>query len=248
MGEVEAIYRIWLREIIRYTRDKGRVLSSFVQPLLFLAIFGSGFGFISLEKGIDYQSFLFPGIVAMSLVTISISSGISVIWDREFGFLKEILVAPVKRTSIFIGKTLGGCTTAMIQGIVILSLSVVIGIPVTIASFVTSLALMMLISLGIVSLGLIIASLVHSFENFGVIMNFLIFPLVFLSGAFFPLSMAPVWLRTVSYIDPLTYGVEALRYALIGASFIPFTTSLLVMVVISACLIVMGGIAFNRQK
>lgn len=247
MSEVEAIYRIWLRELIRYTRDKGRLASSFVQPLLFLAIFGGGFAFVQLGN-INYQSFLFPGIVAMSLVTISISSGISVIWDREFGFLKEILVAPVSRTSIFIGKALGGCTTALIQGLIILSLSFLIGIPLAAHSFLMSIVIMLITSLGIVSLGLIIASIVETFESFGVIMNFLIFPLIFLSGALFPLSEAPQWLRYVSYVNPLTYGVESLRNVIIGVSFIPFSTSFMVISLFSLAAILIGGVAFNRQK
>jgi ABC-2 type transport system permease protein len=247
MSEVEAVYRIWLRELIRYTRDKGRIASSFVQPLLFLVIFGGGFAFVKLGN-VNYQSFLFPGIVAMSLVAISISSGISVVWDREFGFLKEILVAPVSRTSIFIGKALGGCTTALIQGIIILSLSFLINIPITIYSFLMSILVMFITSLGIVSLGLIIASLVETFESFGVIMNFLIFPLIFLSGGLFPLSEAPEWLKIVSYLDPLTYGVESLRDIIIGVSFIPFSVSFMVISFFSLIAILIGGIAFNRQK
>jgi len=247
MSEVEAIYRIWLREVIRYWRDKGRIASSFVQPILFLIIFGGGFAFVKIGT-VNYQSFLFPGIVAMSLVTISISTGISVIWDREFGFLKEILVAPVSRTSIFIGKALGGCTTALLQGIIILSLSFLIGIPLAIHSFLISMSLMFIISLGIVSLGLIIASFVETFENFGVIMNFIIFPLIFLSGAFFPLAEAPQWLKIVSYLDPLTYGVESLRNVIIGVSFIPFTISFMTITLFSFAAILIGGMAFNRQK
>jgi ABC-2 type transport system permease protein len=247
MSEVEAVYRIWLRELMRYTRDKSRIVSSMVQPLLFLVIFGGGFGFVKLGN-INYQSFLFPGIVAMSLVAISISSGISVIWDREFGFLKEILVAPISRISIFTGKALGGCTTALIQGIIILSLSFLIKIPITVSSFLVSVTIMVITSLGIVSLGLIIASLVETFESFGVIMNFIIFPLIFLSGALFPLAEAPEWLKIVSYIDPLTYGVESIRYVIIGVSFIPFSLSFMIISVFSLTAILIGGVAFNRQK
>lgn len=247
MSETEGIYRIWLRELIRYYRDKGRIVSSLVQPILFLVIFGGGFGFIRLGA-VNYQTFLFPGIVAMALVTISISSGISVIWDREFGFLKEILVAPISRISIFIGKALGGSTTAMIQGMIIMSLSFVIGVPIGVEQFLVSLLLMMIISLGIVSLGLIIASLVETIENFGVIMNFIVFPIIFLSGGLFPISQAPEWLRIVSYFDPLTYGVEALRHVIIGTSFIPFHLSLIAISAFCVAAILIGAAAFNRQK
>lgn len=247
MSEFEAVYRVWLRELIRYFRDRGRILSSLIQPLLFLTIFGGGFGFVKLGN-INYQSFLFPGIVAMSLMTISISSGISVIWDREFGFLKEVLVAPVSRISIFAGKALGGCSLAMIQGTIVLSLSFLIGVPLSAITFLTAFPVMMIISLGIVSIGLIIASLIETIENFGVIMNFLIFPLIFLSGAFFPLADAPQWLKIVSYIDPLTYGVETLRQIIVGVTFIPLSISFTVISLFSLGAILIGSIAFNRQK
>jgi ABC-2 type transport system permease protein len=247
MSELEAIYRILLRELIRYWRDKSRIISSFVQPVLFLLVLGGGFSFIKLGN-INYQVFLFPGIVAMSLVGISISSGISVIWDREFGILKEILVAPVSRTSIFVGKALGGCFTALIQGTIVLSLALLLGVPLTPSSFLLSVILMIIISLGLVSIGLIIASLIETIESFGVIMNFLIFPLIFLSGAFYPLKEAPEWLRLISYANPLTYGVDALRYVIIGASFLPFAISSTVISLFSISAIFIGGIAFNKQK
>ncbi len=247
MSELEGIYTIWLREIIRFWRDKSRIISSLVQPLLFLIVFGGGFSFVRLGS-LSYQTFLFPGIVAMSLVGISIASGISVIWDREFGFLKEILVAPISRTSIFIGKALGGCTTALIQGIVILSLSFLIGISISPYSFLISIGLMTIISLGLVSIGLIIASFIETFESFGLIMNFIILPLILLSGAFFPLQEAPQWLRIISFINPLTYGVEAIRFVIIGFSYIPFPISLSIISAFSLTVILLGGVAFNRQK
>jgi ABC-2 type transport system permease protein len=247
MSEIEGIYTIWLREVIRFWRDKSRIVSSLVQPLLFLIVLGGGFSFVRFGN-VNYQTFLFPGIVAMSLVGISIASGVSVIWDREFGFLKEILVAPISRTSIFIGKALGGCTTALIQGIIILSLSFIIGVPITPNSFLLSIFLMIVISLGLVSIGLIIASLIETFESFGMIMNFIIFPLIFLSGAFFPLQEAPEWLKIISFANPLTYGVEAIRYTIIGFSSIPFSLSLTIVIAFSLVMILLGGIAFSRQK
>jgi ABC-2 type transport system permease protein len=247
MSEIEGIYTIWLREVIRFWRDKSRIVSSLVQPLLFLIVLGGGFSFVRFGN-VNYQTFLFPGIVAMSLVGISIASGVSVIWDREFGFLKEILVAPISRTSIFIGKALGGCTTALIQGIIILSLSFIIGVPITPNSFLLSIFLMIVISLGLVSIGLIIASLIETFESFGMIMNFIIFPLIFLSGAFFPLQEAPEWLKIISFANPLTYGVEAIRYTIIGFSSIPFSLSLTIIIAFSLVMILLGGIAFSRQK
>ncbi|MEM5790601.1 MAG: ABC transporter permease [Candidatus Aenigmatarchaeota archaeon] len=247
MSELEGIYTIWLREVIRYSRDKSRIVSSFIQPLLLLFVLGSGFSFVKFGS-LNYQTFLFPGIVVVSLVGVSIASGISVIWDREFGFLKEILVAPVSRTSIFVGKAFGGCTIALIQGIIILSLSFILKIHLTFYSFFISIGLMALLSLSLVSIGLIIASLIESMESFGMIMNFIIFPLIFLSGAFFPLQEAPSWLKIISFLNPLTYGVEAMRYNLISFSFIPFHISLIVISVFSFITILLGGATFSRRK
>lgn len=247
MSEIEAVYRIWLREVIRYWRDKSRIVSSFVQPILFLLVLGGGFSFVRLGS-LSYQTFLFPGIVAMSLVGISISSGISVIWDREFGILKEILVAPVSRTSIFVGKALGGCITALIQGVIVLSLAFLVGVPLTVGSFILLVGSMVIISLGLASIGLIIASLIETIESFRVIMNFLIFLLIFLSGAFYPLQEAPEWLKIVSYFNPLTYGVELLRSVIISVSSIPFSLSFTIALLFSLVSILVGALAFNRQK
>ncbi len=247
MSEIEAVYRIWLREVIRYWRDKSRIVSSFVQPILFLLVLGGGFSFVRLGS-LSYQTFLFPGIVAMSLVGISISSGISVIWDREFGILKEILVAPVPRTSIFVGKALGGCITALIQGVIVLSLAFLVGVPLTVGSFILLVGSMVIISLGLASIGLIIASLIETIESFRVIMNFLIFLLIFLSGAFYPLQEAPEWLKIVSYFNPLTYGVELLRSVIISVSSIPFSLSFTIALLFSLVSILVGALAFNRQK
>lgn len=247
MAELEGIYWIWYREIKRFLRARSRVITSFVQPLFLLIVFGGGFGFLKFG-GVNYQTFLFPGIVAMALLFVSVSSGISVIWDREFGFLKEILVAPVSRLSIFFGKALGGVSTALIQGLIILSLSFILGIQLTPLSFLVSVVIMTLISLSMVSVGLLIASFLESMESFGLIMNFLIFPLYFLSGAMFPLDQAPYWLKAISIFDPLTYGVDALRASLLGISAFNFFLDFLVLSAFSAVMLFVGSIAFSRQK
>jgi len=247
MRELEAIYWIWWRELKKYTRDKVRVVSSFLQPILFLIVLGSGFGFVKISN-LNYQTFLFPGIVAISLVGISIATGISVIWDREFGFLKEILVAPVSRISIFLGKALGGCTIALIQGILILCSSFFFGINLDFPTFFSSIFIMVLISLGLVFLCLIIASFLKTMEVFGLIMNFLIMPFMLLSATFYPLDQAPNWLKTASILYPLTYGVDALRQILIKTSFIPFHIDLLVLSGFCFVAIFLGEIAFNDQE
>ena len=247
MSEIESIYWIWLRELLRFWRMKSRILTSLIQPLLFLTVIGGGFGLVNLGK-VSYQAFLFPGIVAMSLLFISTSSGISIIFDREFGFLKEILVAPISRLSIFIGKALGSATIALIQGLLILSLSFLIGVNLTLNSLLLSLIIMLIISLGMVSVGLIIASFIESFESFGLIMNLIVFPIFLLSGSLFPLDQAPAWLKTVSMLDPLTYGADALRSVILGTSTFPFIYDFLAISVFSVLTIIIGSITFNRQK
>ncbi len=247
MSELEGIYWIWLRDLKRFWRSRSRLVSSFAMPILFLIVFGAGFSFVQIGD-INYTTFLFPGIVTMVLVFTSISSGISVVWDREFGFMKEILVSPVSRVSIFIGKSLGGMSTAIIQGLLILLLSFFIGIPISPLSFLMAIPIMILISLGIVGLGLIIASFVETFEGFGLIMNFVTFPLFFMSGAIFPLDQAPTWLKTISYFNPITYGVDVLRKVLIGVSSFSLFNDMLVISVFAFATIMIGSLVFNRQK
>ena len=247
MSEIEALYAIWKREIIRFWRDKLRLLGSFIQPLLFLVVFGAGFSFVRLGQ-LNYQQFIFPGIVSMSLVGVSIASGVSVIWDKEFGVFKEILVAPISRLSIFLGKAFGGATTALIQGLIILSLAFLINVNLNVYSFTTSIFIMLITAFAFSSLGLLIASVVETFEGFGVIQSFIVFPIIFLSGAIFPLSNAPAWLKTVSLFDPLTYSVEAMRAAIINYSYIPIYTSLLVVLLFSLFTSLAGVYLFSRRK
>ena len=247
MSEIEAIYAIWKREVIRFWRDKLRLLGSFIQPLLFLIVFGAGFSFIKLGQ-LNYQQFIFPGIVCMSLVIVSIASGVSVIWDKEFGVFKEILVAPISRLSIFLGKAFGGATTALIQGLILLSLAFFINVNLSIYSFVFSIFVMLITAFAFSSLGLLIASLVDTFEGFGVIQSFIVFPIIFLSGTVFPLSNAPQWLKTVSLFDPLTYSVEAMRAIIINYSYIPLHTSILVILLFSLFTSLTGAYLFRRKK
>lgn len=252
MSELRGIYTLWLREVKRYTREKTRLISSFIQPLLWLIIFGSGMRFASTGlAGIDYQKFIFPGIVGQTLLFTSMFMGISVIWDREFGFLKEILVAPISRVSVFVGKMLGGSTDAVIQGSFVFIFSFLVGIHVDIAAFLISLPIMLLITFGMVSVGLTIASLMESLESFGVIQTFVNLPLFFLSGALFPLSFFPQWLAWVSVVDPLTYGVDALRIMILKGAWISIHSlyyDLLALVVFDLAMIVVGTVIFGRTR
>jgi len=248
--EATAVYTIWLREVKRYFRAKERVVGSIAQPVFWFLIFGIGLGraiqFTGLD--IDYFSFITPGIVSMSLLFTSIFSGISVIWDREFGFLKEILVAPVSRLSIVIGKALGGATTATIQGVIILSIALLLGAKIGIQSILVMLPMMVVVSLGFVSLGLTIASLMDTLEGFNLIMNFVVQPMFFLSGALFPLQSLPEWLRIVTYLDPMTYGVETLRYIVIGFSSFNIMMSLAFVFTFTTLMMIVASWAFSRRK
>jgi ABC-2 type transport system permease protein len=251
MSELRAIYTLWLREVKRYGREKSRLISSFIQPMLWLVIFGSGMRFSSTVSGIDYQKFIFPGIVGQTLLFTSMFMGISVIWDREFGFLKEILVAPVSRVSVFVGKMLGGSTDAVIQGSFVFLYSFLVGITFDPVAFLISLPIMMLITFGMVSIGLILASLMGSLEGYGVIQTFVNLPLFFLSGALFPLTYVPQWLKWVSVVDPLTYGVDALRTLILKVTWTPIYPlyyNILLLIVFDLAMILVGSVIFARVR
>ena len=250
MSEIRKIYWIWYRDVLRFWREKSRIISSLAMPLLWLVIFGSGMRAVPVQGTENFQEFLFPGIVGMSLLFTSIMSGISVIWDREFGFFKEIMVAPVARSSVVIGKALGGSTSALLQGIILLPLSYLIGLHLSWLSILIYLPLMVLIAVGLVSIGLVIASLIDSMEAFNLIMSFVIMPIFFLSGALFPLTSAPGWLRGVSYVNPLTYGVDLLRWASFGSweTILPVHYEIFILVAFAAAMILICSYTFNVKK
>ena len=190
MTEFRALYTLWLRELKRFIRDRARVIISFVQPLLWLVVFAAGFGARLVIPGIDYQQYLFPGIIGQTLLFTAMFMGISVIWDKEFGFMKEVLVSPVSRFTIFLGKMFGDSTAALFQGIIVFAFGFILGIPFDPITLLAALPVMLLITVGLVSVGLILASFMGSLENFGAIQTFINLPLFFLSGALFPISGA----------------------------------------------------------
>ncbi|MBN2067863.1 MAG: ABC transporter permease [Candidatus Diapherotrites archaeon] len=241
------IYILWRREIIRFFRSKSRVVGSLGMPFFFLAILGTGLNnaFAIPGQG-NYLQFITPGIIGMVLMFGSMFSGITVLMDRQFGFLKETLVAPISRTSIVIGKALGGATTAIVQGAIILGVAMLLGAQVQPANIALLAAFMVLISVAFVSLGTAIASVMEDMHGFQLIMNFLIMPLFFLSGALFPLSSAPEFLQAASMLDPLTYGVDGLRFLLLGSSEIPFAVSLAVLTGFCAAFIALAAFLFSR--
>jgi len=251
--EIRGIYTLWLREIKRYLRDRARIISSFVQPLLWLLIFGSGIRFSGTTIGnLTYQQYIFPGIIGQTLLFTSMFMGISVIWDREFGFLKEILVAPISRFSVFLGKMLGDSTDAVIQGIIVFALGVLLGIPLNPLTFLEALPVMILMTFGLVGIGLTVASFIESLESFGVIQSFINLPLFFLSGALFPIrGDVANWLQIASSFNPLTYGVDALRTIILGNAWQPLHPmyfNLLVVCCFDVVMMAIGTYAFSRRK
>ncbi len=253
MTEIRGIYTLWLREVKRYVRDKARIVSSFVQPLLWLVIFGSALRVLVSIGKLTYQQYIFPGIVGQTLLFTSIFIGISVIWDREFGFLKEIMVAPISRFSVFAGKILGASTDAMIQGILVFVLGALLGITFNPLIFLEALPVMVLITFGLVSIGLTVASFIESLESFGLIVNFINMPMFFLSGALFPVRGAgvPSWLQIAASCNPFTYAVDALRTVILGGSWqplFPLYVELFLVTCFDLAMMAIGTWAFSRRK
>jgi ABC-2 type transport system permease protein len=250
--EIRALYTLTLREIKRFLRDRARIIISFVQPLLWLVVFAAGFGARVAIPGIEYQQYIFPGIIGQTLLFTSMFMGVSVIWDKEFGFMKEILVAPVSRFTIFLGKMFGDSTAAMLQGIIVFAFGFLLGIPFDPASLLVALPIMLLITFGLVSLGLIIASFIGSLENFGAVQTFVNLPLFFLSGALFPITGpgTPEWLALAAQFNPLTYGIDALRTVIIGAAWTsmhPLYIDVAVVAGFDLAMIAIGTWAFSRM-
>jgi ABC-2 type transport system permease protein len=240
--EVQAIYVMWLRQMKRFIRAKSRIVGTIVQPLFFLFILGFGFN-IATFPGMtgSYLHFLAPGIVAMAILFSSMFTGVSVLWDRQFGFLQEVLVAPVSRLSIVIGRTFGGAAIALLQGFIILVISLAMGVRVVgLGGLLLTILIMVLLSFTAVGFGLIVASLIKDFEGFQVIMNLILMPLLFLSSAFFPVvDSSSVWLKTISLANPLFYMIDGIRGSLTGVNnlFSPFFDLALIAIM---CVIVMG--------
>ncbi|MEM2122528.1 MAG: ABC transporter permease [Candidatus Bathyarchaeia archaeon] len=245
-ADLQAIYVLWLRQMKRFVRARSRLVANIIQPFFFLMVFG--FGFSSFRFGLDlnYMDFLAPGMVTMSVVFSSLFAGVSVIWDRQFGFLKEMLVAPVSRLTIAFGQTLGGSTIAVAQGLIVLGISLILGVKVNPLGVLPALIFMVLIAFSSVSLGLAIASRLEDFHGFQLIMNLLIMPLIFLSSAFFPIHSVPGWMKPVMLVNPLTYAVDGLRGWLIGVSAIPIYVDFAALIILSLSLMMISAFAFSR--
>jgi ABC-2 type transport system permease protein len=246
--ELIGVYAIWWREIKVFQREKSRVVSSIVQPLMWLFLFGGGVGASVNVGSVNYQDYIYPGILAMSALFGSVFFGLYIVWDRKLDVLKAVLVAPVSRISIFFGKVLGGCTDVIIQVVILCFFSFLFP---TITPWGIPLALLILTitSIAMVSMGLALGSLFESLEGFQVIATFVVFPLFFLSGALFPVNdRLPVWLQGLVKLNPLTYTVDGVRGALLGLNAFPLYADLSVIAFFAVLMVLVGSALFSRMK
>lgn len=243
-----AIYIMWLRQMKRFMRSRARIVASLAQPLLFLVTFGFGFSAIYRQaSGGNFIDFLAPGIVAMGIVFSSVFSGIEVMWDRQFGFLKETLVAPVPRYALMLGRTLGGATVALIQGVLVLIVTFFLGFrPSSWLMLVPAIVVMALVSIMFTAFGTVVGSRMRDMQGFPLVMNFVVMPLVFLSGALFPIAGLPVVMLAIVRINPLSYGVDAMRALLIDVGHFGLALDFTVLVGVAAVLIGGGAWAFSK--
>ncbi|MEW6214554.1 MAG: ABC transporter permease [Nitrospirota bacterium] len=253
--EFNAIYVIVGREFKKFIRERSRLLSAIARPLLWLFIVGAGMSrLVSPDTGVPYIQFIFPGILGMTILFSSMFSSISIIWDKEFGFMKEILVAPVSRFSIVIGKALSGTVISTIQAAVILALFPFIGIKLGILQIIEVILICASISFSISSFGIVLATFYESYESFSVIMNFIIMPMFFLSGAMYPVKLLPEVLKIASKLNPLTYGIDAMKHAIFHFKTGPMSPDFLfiidvaVIIGTSVIFVLIAGKAFERKK
>ena len=253
------IWVIAYRELVRFVADRPRMFSSFSMPLIFLLIFGAGFGRLigQMMPGVDYIQFMYPGILAMTVLMTSIMSGISIVWDREFGFLKEVLVSPLSRSGVLAGKAVGAAIIAMAQGAIMLVLAPIVNVPITLGKVLALLPLLLILSLSLSGLGLLIGARMRSQQGFQIVMQLVIFPMMFLSGIFFPVSGVATWLEVLSKLNPVTYGIDAIRQVFLGTEVAGVTVfghtmgivdSAIVVAMVGAVLLTAAIWVFNRQE
>jgi ABC-2 type transport system permease protein len=244
---VRVVFALWLRELKRYLRSRPQILASLGQPMMYLLVLGFGLGPVFEKAGQgDYLRFVAPGVIGMTILFSSIFSGVGLLWDRQFGFLKETLVAPVPRLQIMIGRTLGGATTASLQGTLVLIVCLIAGFRPDLGGVLLGILFMLLIAIVFAALGTIIGSSLKDMQGFQLVMNFLVMPIFFLSGALYPLSNLPTVLALATRLDPLSYGVDGLRGAFIGVSHFDILMDLAILGALAACFLALGARAFSR--
>ena len=207
------------RELLRFVSERSRLISSVIQPLIFLVIFGAGFGNVigNLGPNINFVQFMYPGIIAMGVLTSSLFAGVSVVWDREFGFLREVLVAPLARSGVVLGKAVGAAVVALVQVAIMLLIAPIVGVSLDVGLVIRLIPVVIILSIALSGLGILIASFMRSQQGFQLLIQVLIFPLIFLAGVFFPVDKAPDWLQVLSKLNPMTYGVDAIRQIFLGS-------------------------------
>ena len=217
--DLRAVRVVWKRELIRFGRSRIRIVTSLVQPVLFLFVLGTGLSSVipRAPSAVDFRTFMFPGVLAMTVLFTAMFSAVSIVWDREFGFLREMLVAPVRRGALVVGKCIGGATVATIQGAMMIALAGLVHVPYDPLLLLELLGMLVLTAFAITAFGVMIASRIAQVESFQMVMQFAVLPMFFLSGAVFPLSRLPLWLRVLTRLDPLTYAVDPMRHAVIAA-------------------------------
>lgn len=250
MSELRGLYALWYREFKVFLREKSRLISSLVQPLMWLIIFGTGLGSVISIAGEGYQQFIFPGLLCMTVLFGSLFFGLYIIMDKRIDFLKEVLVAPLGRTTIFFGKVLGGATDSTIEVILLMVLGVLFfSIHFTIYSLIVSLALLAFLMIAVVSLGLTFGALMDSQEGFGLVVSFVVFPLFFLSGALFPVTKLPAWLSVFVIANPISYAVDGLRTVILGTtSAFGLPVDFLVVGGFALIMVLIGTQAFKKMK
>lgn len=247
MSELWGIYALWYREVKVFLREKSRLVSSSINPLIWLVAFGGGLG-ASISVGeTGYQAFIFPGVLMLVVLFTTIFFGLYVVWDKKIDFFKEVLVSPLRRTSIFVGKMLGGCTDGLLQSAIIMVFGPIFGVSYTPYSLAVTVLFVLLLAMGTTSLGLAIGSQMSSFEGFGLVQSFVILPLFFLSGALYPLDNLPAWLSAITYVNPLTYIVDGMRGALLGINRFPLPLDLGIASAYVVALVAVGTYAFKKM-
>ena len=251
-SEIKGLYAIWYREFLVFLREPSRLVGAIIQPLLWLVIFGTGLGSIiepGSVSGANYQQFLFPGILVMTVLFGSLFFGLYIILDKRIDFLKEVLVAPLNKSTMFFGKALGGSTDGLLQIIILMILGAIFfGIHFTLLKIILTLVIVILLLIAVTSLGLAIGSIMDSPEGFGLISNFVIFPLFFLSGALFPVTNLPFWLKAIVTINPVSYAVDALRAVILGMSSYGLALDFTVLIAFTFAMVIAGTWAFKRIK
>jgi ABC-2 type transport system permease protein len=247
---LRTIWIMWLRELKKFSRSRSRIIGMLGQPILFLVALGYGLGSVFQAAGQgSYLQFLVPGVIGMAIIFTSIFNGMQIIWDRQFGFLKETLVAPVSRVAIILGRTIGGATVATVQGCLVFALTLVFGFhPYSWALVAPAILVMFLTASLFSAFGITVASFVTDMQGFQLVMNFLVMPMFFLSGALFPLTNSPLLLRALATIDPLSYGVDGIRTLLIDAPQFGTATDTTVLLAITAALLGIGSYRFTKLE